>query len=46
MNLIRMVKTNLSPVFGLYKDEGYQVRGLVQIPSIPVRSFKPPMMRV
>ncbi|HQB93646.1 MAG TPA: DUF1015 domain-containing protein [Candidatus Omnitrophota bacterium] len=32
MNLIRMVKTNLSPVFGLYKDEGYQVRGLVQDP--------------
>ena len=32
MNLLRMVKTNLSPVFGLYKDAGYEVRGIIQDP--------------
>jgi len=32
MNLLRMVQTNLSPVFGLYKDAGYEVRGIIQDP--------------
>lgn len=32
MKLLRMVKTNLSPIFGLYKDDGFEVRGLIQDP--------------
>ncbi|OQA58339.1 MAG: hypothetical protein BWY42_00048 [Candidatus Omnitrophica bacterium ADurb.Bin277] len=32
MKLIRMVKTNLSPIFGLYRDEGFEVRGIIQDP--------------
>ena len=30
MRLLRTVKTNFSPVFGLYKDKGFEVRSLIQ----------------
>ena len=38
MKLIRTVKTNLSPIFGLFKDDGYEVRSLIQDPinSTPI----------
>lgn len=32
MKLLREVQTNFSPVFGLYKDDGYELRGLIQDP--------------
>lgn len=32
MKLLRAVQTNFSPVFGLYKDDGYEVRSLIQDP--------------
>ena len=32
MRLLRTVQTNFSPVFGLYKDEGFEVRSIIQDP--------------
>lgn len=32
MKLLRAVQTNFSPVFGLYKDDGYEIRSLIQDP--------------
>ncbi len=32
MRLLRTVKTNFSPVFGLYKDKGFEVRSIIQDP--------------
>ena len=32
MKLLRAVQTNFSPVFGLYKDDGYEVRSLIHDP--------------
>ncbi|MDD5226269.1 MAG: DUF1015 domain-containing protein [Candidatus Omnitrophica bacterium] len=32
MRLLRTVQTNFSPVFGLYKDKGFEVRSLIQDP--------------
>lgn len=32
MKLIRMVKANLSPVFGLYKDDHDEIHGMIQDP--------------
>lgn len=32
MKLLRAVQTNFSPVFGLYKDDGYEVRSLIKDP--------------
>lgn len=38
MRLLRTVRTNFSPVFGLYKDKGFEVRSIIQDPmnSSPV----------
>jgi uncharacterized protein (DUF1015 family) len=38
MQLLKTVRANFSPVFGLYKDEGYKVRSMIQDPmnSCPV----------
>lgn len=32
MRLLRTVRTNFSPVFGLYKDKGFEVRSIIQDP--------------
>ena len=32
MQLLKTVQTNFSPVFGLYKDEGFEVRSIIQDP--------------
>ncbi len=32
MKLLRTVQTNFSPVFGLYKDKGFEVRSIIQDP--------------
>ena len=32
MRLLRTVQTNFSPVFGLYKDKGFEVRSIIQDP--------------
>lgn len=32
MRLLKTVKTNFSPVFGLYQDEGYEIRSIIQDP--------------
>ncbi|MFA5168666.1 MAG: DUF1015 domain-containing protein [Candidatus Omnitrophota bacterium] len=32
MRLLRIVRTNFSPVFGLYKDKGFEVRSIIQDP--------------
>lgn len=32
MRLLRTVRTNFSPVFGLYKDKGFEVRSVIQDP--------------
>ena len=32
MRLLRTVQTNFSPVFGLYKDKGFEVRSVIQDP--------------
>ncbi|HPS37718.1 MAG TPA: DUF1015 domain-containing protein [Candidatus Omnitrophota bacterium] len=32
MRLLRTVKTNFSPVFGLYKDKGFEIRSIIQDP--------------
>lgn len=32
MKLLRTVKTNFSPAFGLYKDNGYEIRSIIQDP--------------
>ncbi|MBI4711661.1 MAG: DUF1015 domain-containing protein [Candidatus Omnitrophica bacterium] len=32
MRLLRTVQTNFSPVFGLYKDHGFEIRSIIQDP--------------
>ena len=32
MRLLRTVRTNFSPVFGLYKDKGFEIRSIIQDP--------------
>ena len=32
MKLLRTVRTNFSPVFGLYKDKGFSIRSIIQDP--------------
>ena len=32
MRLLRTVRTNFSPVFGLYKDRGFEIRSVIQDP--------------
>lgn len=40
MRLLRIVQTNFSPVFGLYKDDGFEVRSLIQDPANSTPAFE------